>query len=275
MTLHESYSETSRNGWLQAYGNTCAYFNSRTMVASSKPFDDPSRYRSLVGSLQYLTVTHPDISYVVNQLCQHMHSPTFKHWSQLKHVLCYVKGTIDYGLHFRKSCISDLHSFSNSNWVGCPTDRKSMIGFAIFLGTNLVPWVCKKHKTIAKSSTEVEYKALADVAANVTWIVSLLRELGMKSLPVPKLWCENSGATYMCANPIFHARTKHIEINYHFVWDKVATGELQVNFVTKDQLVDIFTKPMPAPRFTFLCDKLQVINSPPWDWEEVLGLYES
>lgn len=86
----------------------------------------------------------------------------------------------------------------------------------------------------------------------------------MTSTGVPKLWCDNLGATYMCANSIFHARTKHIEIDYHFVRDKVTVGELQVNFVsTKDQLVDIFTKPLPIPQFQFLRDKLQVVNSTP------------
>lgn len=133
----------------------------------------------------------------------------------------------------------------------------------MFLGTNLISWVCKKQKIVARSSTEAEYKALKDVVAKVTWIVSLLCELGVKPLVVPKLWCDNLGSTYMCANPIFHACTKHIKIDYYFVRDKVATGELQVNFVsTKDQLADIFTKPLPALRFPFLRDKLQVVNSP-------------
>lgn len=170
-----------------------------------------------------------------------MHSPTMEHWTQLKRVLPYVKGTMEFGLRFRKSSISDLHAFSYFDWAGYPTNRKSTSGFSIFLGTNLISWVCKKQKTVAMSSTKAKYKALADVAAEVTWVVSLLRELGVGSLSVPKLQCDNLGATYMCANPVFHARTKHIEIDYHFVRDKVATGELQVNFVsTKDQLANIY-----------------------------------
>ncbi|XP_031105201.1 uncharacterized protein LOC116010077 [Ipomoea triloba] len=230
---------------------------------STEPYDDPTQYRSIAGALQYLTVTRPDLSFAVNLLCQHMHAPTTAHWEQLKRVLRYVKGTLSMGLCLRQSSSSDLHAFSYSDWAGCPTDRRSTSGYAVFLGTNLVSWVCRKQKTVARSSTEAEYKALADVCAEVIWILSLLREIGVSPLPVPKLWCDNLGATYMCANPIFHARTKHIEIDYHFVRDRVAAGDIQVNFIpTKDQVADIFTKPLAEPRFSFLRDKLQVTSVP-------------
>lgn len=105
------------------------------------------------------------------------------------------------------------------------------------------------------------YKALGDVFTEVTWIVSLLRELGIHPLPTHKLWCDNLGVTFMCANPVFHARIKHVEIDYHFVRDKVASGELKVNFISrKDHLTDIFTKPLPTPWFVFLRDKLRVVG---------------
>ncbi|MEQ5220399.1 Ty1/Copia family ribonuclease HI, partial [Morganella morganii] len=144
-----------------------------------------------------------------------------------------------------------------------PVDRKSTSGFAVFLGSNMVSWMCKKQRTVARSSTEAEYKAIADVCAEVTWVVSLLRELGYSNISTPKLWCDNLGATYLCANSIFHARTKHVENDYHFVRDKVAAGDIQVNFIsTKDQVADIFTKALPGPRFAFLRDKLQVTSLP-------------
>ena len=101
------------------------------------------------------------------------------------------------------------------------------------------------------------------MCAEVVWILSLLREICVNDISVPKLWCDNLGATYMCASPIFHARTKHVEIDYHFVRDKVASGDIQVNFIsTKDRLADIFTKPLPGPRFSSLRDKLQVTSIP-------------
>ncbi|GJU75847.1 integrase [Tanacetum coccineum] len=110
---------------------------------------------------------------------------------------------------------------------------------------------------------EAEYKALVDTVAELTWLQALLNELGIHSSSTRILWCVNLGATYLSANPIFHARTKHIEINYHFVWEKVAQGDLRVQHIsTHDQIADIFTKPLPTPRFLFLISKLQVVARP-------------
>ncbi|XP_019158590.1 PREDICTED: uncharacterized protein LOC109155361 [Ipomoea nil] len=230
------------------------------VTPSDEPFDNPTQYRRLVGALQYLTITRPDLSFSVNRLCQFMHSPTSDHWGLLKHVLRYIKGTISYGLRLSASASSTIHGFSDSDWAGCPIDKKSTSGYAVFLGDNLISWLSRKQRTVARSSTEAEYKALADVSAEVTWIVSLLRELGLHTGEPSTIWCDNLGATYLCANPVFHARTKHVEIDFHFVRDMVASGDLIVNFVsTKDQLADIFTKPLPGPRFAALRDKLNIV----------------
>ncbi|XP_019179249.1 PREDICTED: uncharacterized protein LOC109174467 [Ipomoea nil] len=221
----------------------------QVVTPSAQPCEDPTQYRRIVGTLQYLTITQPDLSYAVNRLCQFMHSPTIDHWGLVKRVLRYIKGTLDYGLRLSTSASANIHAFSDSDWVGCPIDRKSTSG---------------KQRTVARSSTKAEYKALADVSAEVTWVVSLLQELGLHSGQPSTLWCDNLGATYLCANPVFHAMTKHVEIDYHFVRDKVASGDFVVNFVsTKDQLVDIFTKPLPRPRFAALRDKLNVVAHQP------------
>ncbi|XP_031120907.1 uncharacterized protein LOC116024148 [Ipomoea triloba] len=197
--------------------------------------DNSTQYRRITGALQYLTITRPDLSFSVNRLCQFMHSPTAEHWCLLKRVLRYVKGTLDMGLRVTPSSHSTLHAYSDSNWAGCPIDRKSTSGYAVFFGTNLISWVSRKQRTVARSSTEAEYKGLADVAAEVTWLVSLLKELHLHSGSPATLWCDNLGATYMAANPVFHARTKHVEVDYHFVRDKVAAGELVVNFVSTQE----------------------------------------
>ncbi|XP_019174040.1 PREDICTED: uncharacterized protein LOC109169616 [Ipomoea nil] len=231
---------------------------------SDEVYYNPTQYRRIVGALQYLTITRPDLSYAVNHLCQLMHSPTNDHWGLVKRVLRYIRGTLDYGLRLFVSGSSVIHAYSNSDWAGCPLDRKSTGGYAVFLRTNLVSWLSRKQRTVACSSTEAEYKALADVSAEVTWIMSLLRELGLHSGDPPTLWCDNLRATYLCANPVFHAKTKHVEIDFHFVRDKVASGELRVNYVSiKDQLADIFTKPLPGPRFAALRDKLNVVAHHP------------
>ncbi|XP_019199896.1 PREDICTED: uncharacterized protein LOC109193509 [Ipomoea nil] len=235
----------------------------RSDDADTTPYADPTHYRSIAGALQYLTVTRPDLSYAVNRLCQHMQSPTTTDWSLMKRVLRYVKGTLGLGLRIRSSLSSAVHAFSDSDWAGNPDDRKSTSGFAVYVGSNLVSWSCRKQRTVARSSTEAEYKALADVSAEVTWLVSLLKEIGFPPASAPTLWCDNLGATYLCSNPVFHARTKHVEIDYHFVRDKVAKKELQVHFIsTKDQLADVFTKALPSTRFSFLRDKLNVAAAP-------------
>jgi hypothetical protein len=183
------------------------------------PLSNPSSYRQIVGALQYLTMTRPDLTYAVNQACQFMHSPTTTHLQAVKRILRYIKGTIDLGIHLTPCSSLTLHAFSDANWAGCPDDRRSTIGYCIFLGPNLVSWSCKKQPTVARSSAEAEYCALACVGAELTWLRSLLRELHI-SLHTPcHLYCDNVSATYIVANPVFHARTKHIEIDYHFICD--------------------------------------------------------
>ncbi|XP_019191054.1 PREDICTED: uncharacterized protein LOC109185568 [Ipomoea nil] len=138
------------------------------VTPSDEPFDNPTQYRRLVGALQYLTITRPDLSFSVNRLCQFMHSPTSDHWGLLKRVLRYVKGTISYGLRLFASASTTIHGFSDSDWAGCPIDRKSTSGYAVFLGDNLISWLSRKQRTVARSLTEAEYKALADVSTEVT-----------------------------------------------------------------------------------------------------------
>ncbi|XP_031106262.1 uncharacterized protein LOC116010908 [Ipomoea triloba] len=128
----------------------------RTTDESDSLFDNPTQYRSLAGASQYLTVTRSDISYAVNRLCQHMHSLSVSHWVMLKRVLPYVKATLQFGLRLRPSRTSVLHGYSDSNWARDVLDRKSTSGFAVYLGDNLISWVCRKHRTVARSSTEAE-----------------------------------------------------------------------------------------------------------------------
>ena len=206
--------------------------------------DDSFRYRSVVGALQYLTLTRPDISFAVNKVCQFLSQPTVDHWEAVKRILRYVKGTLDMGLRIRKSRFTGVSIFTDADWAGCVDDRHSTGGFAIFVGPNLVSWSSKKQPIVSRSSTEAEYKALANGAAEAIWIDSVLTELGVPRQRTPILWCDNLGATYLTANPVFHARTKHIEIDFHFVRERVAACELEVRFIsTDDQLADVFTKP--------------------------------
>ncbi|KAD6454826.1 hypothetical protein E3N88_09532 [Mikania micrantha] len=232
-------------------------------LGDSPLFSDPVKYRQIVGALQYVTLTRPDITYAVNKVCQFMHSPTENHWSAVKRILRYLLGSSGDGLRISRHSANDLHAYTDADWAGSPDDRRSTGGYAIYLGTNLVSWSARKQKTVSRSSTESEYKAMADTVAELTWLETLLKELQVSIRNAPTLWCDNLGATYLSANPVFHARTKHVEIDFHFVREKVAQRKLMVQFIsTHDQIADIFTKPLPKERFLVLKSKLRVDPRP-------------
>jgi hypothetical protein len=111
------------------------------------------------------------------------------------------------------------------------------------LGSNLISWSARKQATVSRSSTEAEYKAVVNATAEVMWIQTLMKEIGLKYPSMARLWCDNIGAKYLSANPVFHARTKHIEVDYHFVRERVASNLLQIDYIpTGDQVADGFTK---------------------------------
>lgn len=216
---------------------------------SASPFFDVQLYRSLVGSLQYLTLTRPEISHAMNSVCQHMHSTTLFHFIAVKCIIRYSKGTLLQGLWFQPGKLVII-AFSDSDWVGDALDRKSTTGFCVFLGPNLVSWSAKKQGTVARSSIEAEYRALALTAFDITWIMQLLTELHVSVSRPVSLRCDNLSAIALAHNPVFHARTKHIEINYHFLRDKVLDKQLMIQYVSShDQLADVFTKPLSALGF--------------------------
>ncbi|XP_022020065.1 uncharacterized mitochondrial protein AtMg00810-like [Helianthus annuus] len=213
---------------------------------SSVPFDDPTSYCSLAGALQYLTFTRPDISYAVQQICIHMHNPSIERWQALKRIIRYICGTTEYGLTLSPCPAISLRAYIDADWAGCPDIRRSTSGYCVHMGQNLLSWSSKRQSTICRSSAEVEYRAVANVVAEVCWLRNLLLELRRPLSKATLVYCDNISAIYLSSNPVQHQRTKHIELDIHFVQEHVQRGTIRIlHTPTRLQIADIFTKGLP------------------------------
>jgi histone deacetylase 1/2 len=225
---------------------------------------DPTLYRSIVGALQYITITRPELSYAVNKVCQFMAAPQEDHWQAVKRILRYLKGSQHYGLHLKGASPSipfSLVAYSDADWANDPDDRRSTSGACIFLGPNLITWWSKKQTVVARSSCEAEYRSIAAATADLLWIQTLLLELKVETL-TPTLMCDNQSAVMLAHNPVLHSRTKHMEIDLFFVREKVLAKQLHIYHVpAQDQLADALTKPLGTSAFTQTRGKLTVTES--------------
>uniref|UniRef100_A0A2N9FBJ6 Reverse transcriptase Ty1/copia-type domain-containing protein n=1 Tax=Fagus sylvatica TaxID=28930 RepID=A0A2N9FBJ6_FAGSY len=218
---------------------------------------DSSEFRRILGSLQYLSLTHPDISFAVNKLSQFMHKPTSNHWTAIKRLLRYLKQTIFHGIQITNTGPPVLRTYSDADWAGNIDDRTSTSAYISFLGSNPISWSSKKQRAVARSTTEAEYRALATAASETMWLSILFKELNFPVKDSPQLLCDNLGATHLSFNPVNHSRMKHIQIDLHFVRDLVQKGSLQVRHVhTQDQLADLLTKPLSRQRTELLRTKI-------------------
>ncbi|XP_020204384.1 uncharacterized protein LOC109789763 [Cajanus cajan] len=218
--------------------------------SGSDKFLDVSLYRSVVGALQYATITRPEISFSVNKVCQFMSNPLEQHWSAVKRILRYLKGTMSLGLHLQPTPPNSplsIHAYYDVDWASDPDDRRSTSGAAIFVGPNLISWWSKKQTIVARSSIEAEYRSLALATVEVLWIQTLLSELHVSHYS-PVIYCDNMSTIALAHNPVLHARTKHMELDLFFVREKVAANLLHVVHVPAiDQYTDILTKSLSKP----------------------------
>ncbi|KAJ0912622.1 putative RNA-directed DNA polymerase [Helianthus annuus] len=245
-----AYDIRTRAGLLDSKPVATPLTTTDTFTSNGTPFQDPTFYRSIVGALQYLTITRPDLSYAVNQASQYLQNPTTTHFQLVKRILRYVKGTLSYGLSFDRPIKTTLVGYSDADWARCVETRWSTCGYSIYLGGNLVSWSAKKQPTVSRSSCESEYRAMANTAAEIIWLTHLLRELNALPTDRPTLLCDNKSALFLSQNPVSHKRSKHIDIDYHFVRELVSSGQLHTKFIpTKLQVADIFTKSLPIPLF--------------------------
>ncbi|KAL5564064.1 hypothetical protein UlMin_033811 [Ulmus minor] len=224
------------------------------------PIENTTEYRSIVGALQYITITRPEIVFSVNKVCQFMQSPLDQHWKAVKRILRYLKGTTDEGILMQGSKVLSLTGFCDADWGNDLCDRRSTTGYCIYLGRNVISWCSKKQHVVSRSSTEAEYRSLANATSEILWLQSLLSELKVHFRYPPTLWCDNMSTISLSANPVLHSRTKHMELDLYFVREKVIAKELEVNHVPSiDQVADVFTKPLSAQFFNRLKGKLTVI----------------
>ena len=242
---------------------TQAPMEARLKLSKTSKFPpvDQTRYRSIVGSLRYLLHTRPDLAYSVGIVSRFMEAPTTEHMAAVKHILRYVKGTIDMGFCYKKMPDEDptFVGFSDSDMAGDLDDRKSTTGVIYFLGGNPISWISRKQKVVALSSCEAEYIAAASAACQGIWLESLRADFLSESSQKIKLKVDNKSAISLCKNPVYHERSKHIDTRYHFIRECVEEGKVEVEHIrTNNQLADILTKPLGRVQFLVLREKIGV-----------------
>eukprot|EP00253_Pinus_taeda_P028724 PITA_28724 len=229
---------------------------------SNKDFD-PSLYKSIVGSLMYLTATRPDIMHAVSLISRFMERPKEAHWQATKRIMRYVKGTKRFGILYTTSECSDLIGYTDSDWAGSVDDRKSTSGYVFYMGSGAISWASKKQPIVALSIAEAEYVAATAAACQAVWMRRMLRSLCQEQTKRTVIFCDNSSAIALSKNSVFHKRTKHIDTKFHYIRELVSNGEIVlVHCRTQEQVADILTKPLGQKSFEFLRKCLGMTDNP-------------
>lgn len=204
-------------------------------------------FREIVGCLMYLAVgTRPDISYAVNSLSQFNNGFGKEHCNAVKRILRYLKGTVDLGLKYTPSNDS-ICGYADADWAGCLKDRKSYTGYAFKIANAATSWESRKQQTVALSSTEAEYMALADSAKEAMHVRRFVSEATWSQIKMITIFNDNQGSQQLAKNPVFHSRTKHIDVRHHFVRDAVENELIGLEYMpSKEMPADVLTKGLPA-----------------------------
>lgn len=231
--------------------------NHRLALVEGPFLDNPAQYRRLIGRLVYLTITCPDISYGVHTLSQFLHEPRQQHMDAAMRVFHYLKGGPGQGIVLATASSLQLNAYCDSDWASCPLTRRSVTGYFVTLGTLPVSWKTKKQPIVSRSSVEAEYRAMAITTCELTWLKSFLQSLGVYHRQPMRLYCDNQSTLHIASNPVFHERTKHIEIDCHYVRERLVAGNITTAHVRSvQQLADILMKALGRPQFEYLTRKL-------------------
>ncbi|GJT00587.1 putative ribonuclease H-like domain-containing protein [Tanacetum coccineum] len=221
---------------------------------------DVHLYRSMIGSLMYLTASRPDIMFAVCACSRFQVTPKTSHLNAVKRIFRYLKGKPKLGLWYPRVSSFDLEAYSDSDYAGANLDRKSTTGGCQFLGRRLISWQCKKQTIVATSTTEAEYVAAANCCGQVLWIQNQMLDYGFNFMNT-KIYIDNESTICIVKNPVFHSKTKHIEIRHHFIRDAYEKKLIQVLKIhTDDNVADLLTKAFDVSRFNFLIVNIGMIN---------------
>lgn len=230
----------------------------------TKPEDqkaDTRLYQEIIGSLTYaMTATRPDICAAVGMLSQFMANPNQEHLGAARRVLRYLKGTLNHGLRFDGNGSEGLVGYSDADWAGDVVTRKSTSGYVYRFAGGTVSWSSKRQSVVAKSSTEAEYMALSLAASEAVWLRRLIGQFGRDQVDAPTtVYEDNLGAMALSKNAVYHSRTKHIDVQYHYVRECVDNGLISIVHVgTGEMVADVLTKGLARPKFRYFCSKMGV-----------------
>ncbi|XP_071722730.1 uncharacterized mitochondrial protein AtMg00810-like [Rutidosis leptorrhynchoides] len=185
----------------------------RKIKSNDKLLVDPKKYKRIIGRLLYLTLTRPDISYVVNHISEFMHKPKESHYQAAIRIVRYIKAEPEKGLFTGKDNSLVLRALCDSDWASCILNRRSVTGFCIKLGESIVSWKSRKQRIVSRSSAEAEYRSMADTVSELTWIRGMIAKLGVTIPLSVELFCDSQAALHIATNPVYRERTKHIEID--------------------------------------------------------------